>query len=64
MSTALSTQCAHGYVFAFTGGAQKSVMGQITFFEMDQNHMGSVVNQYRSYQTPAKLPENVAVNLQ
>jgi hypothetical protein len=48
LCTALSTQRSHGFVFAFTGGAQKSVMGSINFFEMDQNFMGSVINQYRS----------------
>ena len=48
MCVAMSTQRSHGYVFAFTGGAHKSVAGNFTFFETDQQHMGSVVNQYRS----------------
>ena len=48
MSAALSTQRSHGFVFAFIGGAHKSLVGQFSFFEMDQNHLGSVINQYRS----------------
>ena len=48
MSAALSTQRSHGFVFAFMGGAHKSLVGQFSFFEMDQNHLGSVINQYRS----------------
>ena len=45
---ALSTQRAYGYVFAYTGGAQKSLMGSINFFEMNQNHLASAINLYRS----------------
>ncbi|KAL7493250.1 hypothetical protein ACHAWT_002306 [Skeletonema menzelii] len=48
MCAAISTQRSLGYVFAFTGGAHQSVMGNFTFFETDQNHMGSVINHYRS----------------
>jgi len=48
MCVAMSTQRYLGYVFAFTGGAQQSVMGNFTFFETDQVHMGSVINHYRS----------------
>jgi len=45
---ALSTQRSYGYVFAYTGGAQKSVMGSINFFDLNQNHLASAINLYRS----------------
>mmetsp|Transcript_8806 Transcript_8806/g.14245 ORF Transcript_8806/g.14245 Transcript_8806/m.14245 type:complete len:508 (-) Transcript_8806:717-2240(-) len=45
---ALSTQRAYGYVFAYTGGAQKLLMGSINFFEMNQNHLASAINLYQS----------------
>jgi hypothetical protein len=48
MCVAMSTQRYLGYVFAFTGGAHQSVIGNHTFFETDQQHMGSVINHYRS----------------
>ena len=34
--------------FAYFGGAQKSVMGNYTFYEVDQNHIGSVINEYQN----------------
>jgi hypothetical protein len=35
----------YGYVFAYSGGAQKSLRGNYQFFEMDQNRHGGVMNQ-------------------
>ncbi len=35
----------YGCVFAFSGGAQKSLQGNYQFFEMDQNCLGGVMNQ-------------------
>jgi hypothetical protein len=32
MSAALSTQRSYGFVFAFMGGAHKSLVGQFSFF--------------------------------
>ena len=39
---------AYGYTFAYFGGAQKSLEGHYTFYEVDQNHVGSVINEYQS----------------
>ena len=33
----------HGCVFAYSGGAQKSLKGNYQFFEMDQNRFGGVI---------------------
>ncbi len=35
----------YGCVFAYSGGAQKSLRGNHQFFEMDQNILGGVMNQ-------------------
>ncbi len=35
----------YGCVFAFSGGAQKSLQGNYQFFEMDHNCLGGVMNQ-------------------
>jgi hypothetical protein len=35
----------YGCVFAYSGGAQKSLRGNYQFFEMDQNRLGRVMNQ-------------------
>jgi hypothetical protein len=35
----------YGCVFAYSGGAQKSLRGNHQFFEMDQNRLGGVMNQ-------------------
>ncbi len=35
----------YGWVFAFSGGAQKSLQGNYQFFEMDNNCLGGVMNQ-------------------
>ncbi len=35
----------YGCVFAYSGGAQKSLRGTYQFFEMDQNRLGGVRNQ-------------------
>ena len=35
----------YGYVFAYSGGAQKSLQGNYQFFEMDHNRLGGVMNQ-------------------
>jgi hypothetical protein len=34
----------YGCVFAYSGGAQKSLRGNYQFFEMDQNRLGGVMN--------------------
>jgi len=34
----------YGCVFAYSGGAQKSLRGNYQFFEMDQNRVGGVMN--------------------
>jgi hypothetical protein len=34
----------YGCVFAYSGGAQKSLRGNYQFFEMDQNRLGGVIN--------------------
>ena len=39
---------AYGYTFAYFGGAHKSLEGHYTFYEVDQNHVGSVINEYQS----------------
>ncbi len=35
----------YGCVFAYSGGAQKSLRGNYQFFEMDQNRLSGVINQ-------------------
>jgi len=35
----------YGSIFAYTGGAQKSIRGNYQFFEMDQNRIGGVIHQ-------------------
>ena len=35
----------YGSIFAYTGGAQKSIRGNYNFFEMDQNRIGGVIHQ-------------------
>ncbi len=35
----------YGCVFAYLGGAQKSLRGNYQFFEMDQNRVKGVINQ-------------------
>ncbi len=35
----------YGCIFAYSGGAQKSLRGNCQFFEMDQNRFGGVINQ-------------------
>ncbi len=35
----------YGCVFAYSGGAQKSLRGNYQYFEMDQNRLGGVINQ-------------------
>ncbi len=48
MCAAIACQQPYGLIFAFIGGVHQSVMGQFSFFEMDQNHIERVVNHYRS----------------
>jgi len=47
MCAAVARQRPYGFIFAFTGGSHQSVMGQFSFFEMDQTHIGGVINHYR-----------------
>ena len=48
MSAAVARQRPYGFIFAFTGRAHQSVMSQFSFFEMNQSHIGGVINHYRS----------------
>ena len=34
----------YGYVFAYSGGAQKSISGHYAFFETDQSRVGGAIN--------------------
>jgi len=34
----------YGYIFAYTGGSQKSVQGNFQFFELDHNRLGAVMS--------------------
>ena len=43
----LSPVRPHGYVFAYSGGSQSSIQGHFSFFEMDQSHMGGVMNYFQ-----------------
>ena len=38
----------YGFIPPFTGGAHRSLMGQFSFFEIDQSHTGRVINHYWS----------------
>jgi len=42
----LTLNRAFGYVFSWTGGSHKSVMGHYSFFEMSQMHAGAVATHY------------------
>jgi hypothetical protein len=35
----------YGWIFSYTGRAQKSLRGNYQFFEMDQTGIGGVINQ-------------------
>ncbi len=48
MCTAIAHQRPYGFIFAFMGSAHQSLMGQFSFFEMDQLHIGGVINHYQS----------------
>ena len=48
MSAAVSQQRLYGFIFAFMGGAHESVMGQFSFFEMDQSFVGGAINHYQA----------------
>ena len=43
----LSPLRTHGYVFGYTGGQHKSIVGHYQFFEMDQIKVGSAINYIR-----------------
>ena len=47
MCASLSRQLPYAYVYVFYGGAQKSLMGQYSIFEMDQTHVGGVLNHFQ-----------------
>jgi len=44
----LSPVRAFGYVFAYTAGAHKSIRGHYSFYEVDQTHVGSVMNYFQN----------------
>ena len=44
MKAILAAVWLHGYVFAYSGGAQKSISGHYTFFETDQSRVGGAIN--------------------
>ena len=46
MQVAVACQHPYVFIFAFMGGAHCSVMGQFSFFEMDQTFSGGVINHY------------------
>lgn len=48
MCAAVSRQRPYGYIFAWSGGAHTSLMGNVSFFEMNQTHAGGVINYFRS----------------
>jgi hypothetical protein len=39
----LSPVRSYGYIFAYTGGSQKSIQGNFQFFELDHNRLGAVI---------------------
>ena len=39
----LSPVRPYGYIFAYTGGSQKSIQGNFQFFELDHNRLGAVI---------------------
>ena len=49
----------YGYVFAYSGGSQKSIQGNFQFFEMDQNKIGAVM----SHLNQAGIGEHIYVVL-
>ena len=51
LSVALSLQRPFGYIFSWYGGAHESIKGQLSFFEMNQSHIGGVMNHFRSVNT-------------
>lgn len=50
MSAAIARQRPYGFIFAFLGGAHKSVSGHFQFFDMDQSFIGGVLNNYQNSQ--------------
>jgi hypothetical protein len=47
MHAAVAIQRPYSYVFAFVGGAHKSVVGQYSFFETNQEHLSNVMHMYQ-----------------
>ena len=46
MCALLSPIRAFGYVFAYSAGAHRAIRGHFSFFEVDLNHTGSVMNHF------------------
>ena len=46
MAALLAPTRPYAYVFAYTGGSHKSIQGWYSFFEVDHNHTGSVMNYF------------------
>ena len=44
----LSPIRAFGHIFAFSGGAHKAIQGHFSFFEVNQSHVGGVMNYFRN----------------
>jgi len=44
MKAILAAVWPHGHVFAYSGGAQKSISGHYAFFETDQSRVGGAIN--------------------
>ena len=44
----LSPIRAYGYMFAYSGGDHKAIQGHFSFFEVDQSHVGGVMNYFRN----------------
>ena len=47
LRAAVALQRPYGFIFALNGGAQRSIMGQYSFFETNQELLGNTINRYR-----------------
>jgi hypothetical protein len=48
LSAAISPVRPFGFVHAFTGGSQKSIIAIILFFSVNQSHLGGVFNKFNN----------------
>ena len=47
MQTLFSPTRTHGFIIAYTGGAHKSLMGHIQFYEVDHTMLGGAMSHIR-----------------